>query len=89
INSSVSGNVQKTETNKFIADSSNKVSFNLPNEITLHNVTTGKNKTGGTVTLKGGDSFYLTAPLSYGKDFGTGALKGAMKELAPMVVAMK
>ncbi|MEK5105108.1 hypothetical protein MKX83_24510 [Cytobacillus sp. FSL M8-0252] len=89
IDSSISGNVQKTETNKFNGDRSNKVSFNLPKEVTLHNVTTGKKKTGGTVTLKGGESFYLTAPLSYGKDFNTGKLKGSMKEFSPLVVAMK
>lgn len=89
VNSSVIGNVQKTDTNKFIADSSNEVSFNLPSEITLHNVTTGKSKTGGFVTLSGGNTFYLTAPLTYDKDFDAGNLKGIMKEFAPIVVVMQ
>ncbi|KYD11480.1 hypothetical protein B4102_2208 [Heyndrickxia sporothermodurans] len=88
IHSSISGSVQKTETNKFIADSDNKVSFTLPSSITLHNTSTGKNITGGKVTLKGGDSFYLTAPLSYDKDFTTGNLKGSIKDYLPVLYKM-
>lgn len=88
INSSISGNVQKTETNKFVADSSNQVSFTLPSGVSLYNTTTGKNTTGGKVTLKGGESFYLTAPLTYGQNFSTGNLKGNMKDFAPIIYKM-
>lgn len=86
--SSISGNVQKTETITFNADRANNVIFTLPSGITLYNITSGSNKTGGSVTLKGGDSFYLTAPLTYGNDFSTGNLKGSLKEYAPIVYKM-
>ncbi|MBH0167156.1 hypothetical protein IHV12_19715 [Fictibacillus sp. 7GRE50] len=88
MNSFVEGNIQRTETIRFNADATNKVSFSLPSMLTLHNLTTKRTQSGGTVTLKGGDSFYLTAPLNYDKDFSTGALKGTMKEYSPILYKM-
>ncbi len=88
IDSSVSGDVQRTETITFQADTANTISFNLPSAVTLHNLTTKKIQSGGTVSLKGGDSFYLTAPLSYDKDFNTGNLKGSLKEFVPILYKM-
>lgn len=64
--SSISGNVQKSETIKFNADSRNSVTLRVPSGVTLH---LGTSKyTNRTVTIKGGQSFYLTAGLSYGSD---------------------
>ncbi len=89
LNSSVVGNVQKTETNKVNADSENKFTFTLPNQISLINVTTGAKQTGGQVTIKGGDSFYLTAPLTYDNDFSSGNLYGSLKAYLPLVYKME
>lgn len=88
VNSSVNGNVQQTETIKFNADSSNKISFSLPSSITFHNTSTSKNQTGGTVAISGGQSFYLTAPLDYGSNYSSGNLKGSMKSFLPIVYTM-
>lgn len=64
--SSVSGNVQKSETIVFNADPRNSVNLSVPSGVTLH---VGKSSyTNRTVTIKGGQSFYLTAGLNYGKD---------------------
>ncbi|MCY8056466.1 thioester domain-containing protein [Bacillus inaquosorum] len=66
VTSKVSGNVQKSETIVFKADSKNSIKLNVPDKVTLH--TGGKEYSGKTVTIKGGQSFYLTAPLDYGND---------------------
>lgn len=42
-------------------------------------------QTGGQTSIKGGDTFYLSAPLDYGGTFSTGELKGTMKEWAAIV----
>ncbi|MBC1604456.1 VaFE repeat-containing surface-anchored protein [Listeria rocourtiae] len=87
--SSIVGGVQRTQTTKLNADVSNKFQFtNIPAEVTLHNVTTGAQKTGGTATIKGGDSIYFTAPLTYDKNFASGALKGSMKDYSPILYKM-
>ncbi|RQW65330.1 LPXTG cell wall anchor domain-containing protein, partial [Listeria sp. SHR_NRA_18] len=87
--SSIVGGVQRTQTTKLNADVSNKFQFtNIPAEVTLHNVTTGAQKTGGTATIKGGDSVYFTAPLTYDKNFASGALKGSMKDYSPILYKM-
>lgn len=88
LNSSVSGDVQKTETSKFEADSSNYVVVSLDSKVTMYNVTKGTKSTGGNIRIYGGDSFYLTAPLDYDSDFGSGALKGSMKVLSPILYKM-
>lgn len=64
--SSVSGNVQKSQTITFNADSRNSITLKVPANVTLH--VGGKTYTNRNVTIKGGQSFYLTAPLSYGRD---------------------
>lgn len=88
LNSSISGDVQKTETAKFEADSSNYVVVPLDPKVTLYNVTKGTKSTGGNIRVYGGDSFYLTAPLDYDSDFGSGALKGSMKAFSPILYKM-
>ncbi len=88
VNSSINGNEQRSETIIFNGDLKNTVSFKLPAEITFVNQTTGQVQAGGTVTIKGGDSFYLSAPLSYDADYHSGVLKGSMKEYAPILYKM-
>lgn len=88
VNSFIDGNVQKTEKITLQADSRNKISFNLPKQVTIVNETTGASQTGGSVTVKGGDTFYLTAPLDYNSVFRSGKLKGSMKEYQPILYKM-
>ncbi|WP_246414994.1 MSCRAMM family protein [Listeria farberi] len=88
LKSSISGDVQKTETGKFEGDSSNYLVVPLDSKVTLYNVTKGTKSTGGSIRIYGGDSFYLTAPLDYDSDFGSGALKGSMKVFSPILYKM-
>lgn len=62
----ISGSVQKSETIKFNADSRNSITLRVPSGVTLH--LGSSTYTNRNVTIKGGQSFYLTAPLSYGSD---------------------
>ena len=64
--SSVSGNVQRSQTITFNADSRNSITLRVPANVTLH--VGGNTYTNRNATIKGGQSFYLTAPLSYGND---------------------
>ena len=76
----VEGNVQRTEVVKFNAgDYYNTVTIKVPSGITLHNVSTGAKITNGNATLKGGQSFYISAPLSKTGSWSTGALTGSLK----------
>ena len=76
----VEGNVQRTENIKFNAgDSANTVIIRVPSGITLHNVSTGAKVTNGNATIKSGQSFYISAPLSKTGSWSTGALTGTLK----------
>ena len=54
--------LQKTNTVKFNASSSESVQLPLQNNVTIHIAGTSNTKTGGTATVYGGQSFYLTTP---------------------------
>lgn len=54
--------LQKTNTVKFNASSSESVQLPLQNNVTIHIAGTSNTKTGGTATVYGGQSFYLTNP---------------------------
>ena len=54
--------LQKTNTVKLEGTSHSTIQVPLQNNVTLYNVTKGTMQTGGTVTVNGGESFYLTAP---------------------------
>lgn len=88
LDSSVADNVQKTQTEKLEGDSRNSITLALPAKVTIHNTSTGQIKTGGTAIVKGGESFYLTAPLDYNTDYQSGALKGSMKHYQPLLTKM-
>lgn len=65
-NSNVSGNKQVSETITFNADYRN--SINLPVMPGTTVVVDGNSYTNGSVNIKGGQSFYVTAPLDYTND---------------------
>ena len=76
----VEGNVQRTENIKFTGgDAANTVTIRVPSGITLHNVSTGAKITNGNATIKSGQSFYISAPLSKTGSWSTGALTGSLK----------
>lgn len=65
----VDGNVQRTENIQFNASSQQKITMDLPKGVKLHNVSTGKvSAAGASVTIGGGTTFYLSAPLTQTKD---------------------
>ncbi|EBF5204144.1 hypothetical protein FH000_11470, partial [Listeria monocytogenes] len=88
VDSEINSNVQRSETIRLNADTRNRFSFSLPSQVTFKNVTTGQTQTGGTVTIKGGDSFYLTAPLTYNTNYVSGNLHGTLKEFSPILYRM-
>ncbi|MCM3113660.1 thioester domain-containing protein [Lederbergia lenta] len=79
---SVSGNVQKSETIKLIGNGSTKL--NVPSQVTIH-VSGGKTQKGGSITINGGQSFHFTAPLNYGTDYKTGNVNGSVSNLAALL----
>lgn len=59
------GDSQRTENVSFYADSSQSIVMDLPENVVFHNVNTGEaSDPGANVTLYGGTTFYLSAPLS-------------------------
>ena len=65
----VDGNVQRTENIKFNASSQQKITMDLPKGVKLHNVSTGTvSAAGASVTIGGGTTFYLSAPLTQTRD---------------------
>lgn len=62
---------QRTENVTFYADSSQSIVMNLPAGVVFHNVTTGATSApGASVTVPGGTTFYLSAPMSQTGDSG-------------------
>ena len=56
---------QRTEVITFLADSAQTVTFTLPAGVVLHDLSTGTDSApGGSMTITGGTSFYLTAPIT-------------------------
>ena len=65
----VDGNIQRTENIQFNASSQQKITMDLPKGVKLHNVSTGNvSAAGASVTIGGGTTFYLSAPLTQTKD---------------------
>ena len=61
----IDGNSQRTETITFQADQLQTVTFQLPQGVSLVNVSTGQTSAAGArVEICGGTKFYLTAPLN-------------------------
>lgn len=80
-----SNGIQKSQSTIFKADEKNKISFNIPNEVKLVNETTGKTKSGGSVTVNGGEKFHFEAPSDFGGKVDSGTLKSNIKRMQPMI----
>lgn len=68
---------QRTDSIQFKADKQNTITIPLQKGVTLVNETTGAVGTGN-VTVKGGDTFYLKAPLTLNGTWKSGKLYGSM-----------
>ncbi|MCD8150415.1 MAG: Cna protein B-type domain protein [Clostridiales bacterium] len=65
----VDGTTQRTKEVTFSADELQTITFDLPDGVKLHNVTTGETSSAGaSVTISGGTVFYLSAPLTQASD---------------------
>lgn len=72
--------IQKTDSIKFNASSNETVQLPLQSNVTIHIEGTSTQQTGGTATVYGGQSFYLTAPLKNSpSDYESGALNSSAK----------
>lgn len=72
--------IQKTNSIKFNASSNETVQLPLQSNVTIHIEGTSTQQTGGTATVYGGQSFYLTAPLKNSpSDYESGALSSSAK----------
>ena len=80
-------NEQRTQETTLNTSSANTIIIPLQNGVTLHNLTKGTNETGN-VTVSGGDTFYLSAPLGIVKDSWLSSdLQGSGKTLyAPIAI---
>ncbi|KRN69321.1 MULTISPECIES: SpaA isopeptide-forming pilin-related protein [Carnobacterium] len=70
---------QRTENITLNADSRNVFKLPIPAGMTF-NLVGGGTQTNTTVNIKGGDTFFLTANMSYTNNYATGALHGSMKK---------
>lgn len=70
-------NLQRTDNFTLNADSSNFISFTLPKGVELHNVS-NMSVSSGNVTVHGGESFFLTAPLTLNETWSSGELLSAV-----------
>lgn len=72
--------IQKTNSIKFNASSNETVQLPLQSNVTIHIEGTSAQQTGGTATVYGGQSFYLTAPLKTSpSDYESGTLNSSAK----------
>lgn len=72
--------IQTTNTVKFNASSNETVQLPLQSNATIHIVGNDKTQTGGTATVYGGQTFYLTAPLKNSpSDYESGTLNSSAK----------
>ncbi|RGD76317.1 hypothetical protein DXB93_18895 [Thomasclavelia ramosa] len=80
-------NEQRTQKITFNSVSAQSINIPLQNGVTLHNLTKGTNETGN-VTVNGGDTFYLSAPLGIVKDtWLSGDISGTGKTyFAPLAI---
>lgn len=80
-------NEQRTQETTLNTSSTNTVIIPLQSGVTLHNLTKGTNETGN-VTVNGGDTFYLSAPLGVVKNSWLSSdLQGTGKTLyAPIAI---
>ena len=72
--------IQTTNTVSFNASSNETVQLPLQSNVTIHTAGSSAQQTGGTATVWGGQSFYLTAPLENSPtDYTSGTLNSSAK----------
>ena len=77
---------QRTENNTFNAESNVIIDIPLQEGVELHNLTKGT-VSSGTVSINGGDTFYLSAPLQKMEDYSSGELAGNNSTMyAPLAI---
>lgn len=74
------GDVQKTPDITLSGDHRNSITISVPAGVTGYNKTQGTNVTGGNLTVYGGDTFYLQAPLTVTGNWSSGNLYGTVRE---------
>lgn len=74
------GDVQKTPDITLSGDHRNSITISVPAGVTGYNKTQGTNATGGNLTVCGGDTFYLQAPLTVTGNWSSGNLYGTVRE---------
>lgn len=77
LTASYDGTKQVTDKMTLNGDSRNYITLNLPKDVTFHNTNTGAEKTGGSVNVHGGTTFYFTAHTSVTTDWSTGEMYGS------------
>lgn len=83
VDSNVSGNQQVSETITFNADYRNSITLPVNSGTTI--VVDGHSYTSGNVTIKGGQSFYVTAPLDYTNAVVYENINPSLKAFNPMI----
>ena len=83
VDSNVSGNQQVSETITFNADYRNSITLPVNSGTTI--VVEGHSYTSGNVTIKGGQSFYVTAPLDYTNAVVYENIKPSLKAFNPII----
>lgn len=73
---SFNGKIQTTTKTKLKGDERNYITLTIPDKVTYHNETDNKTKTGGSVKIYGGTTFYFTAPKTMKGNWSTGNMKG-------------
>ena len=77
---------QRTENNTFNAESNVTIDIPLQEGVELHNLTKGT-VSSGTVSINGGDTFYLSASLQKMEDYSSGELAGNNSTMyAPLAI---
>ena len=87
ISSHYENNTQRTENISFSSNEDVTINIPLQDGVELHNVTKGTVST-GTVSVNGGDTFYLSAPIKKLDDYNSGELAGSnLTMYAPLAIS--
>ena len=75
----------KTEEIYIQGDPGNTITFQVPESVRMHNLTTGF-VGNGQVTVKGRDTIFFTSNVEHYEDFYTGELEGSMGHYQPILI---
>lgn len=76
LTASYDGTKQVTDRVTLHGDARNYITLTIPAGVTYHNSNTGETRTGGSVNIYGGTTFYFTAPVTVTNDWNTGQMYG-------------